>query len=446
MPGSYRGITLSSVIAKTLEIILLQRLYPALEERGFAYQKGIVLLQHLYDAGINGKCWRVIKNWYSQSTVRIRSNGLVSDPFVVGRGVKQGSVLSPSLFLIIIIVMIGHLRDKNYGTSLQGFFLGAAVHADDVRTVATNKHSVMNQASEINSFTQDNNLNLNTSKLEIIRISQVPKPTETLQIVHLSVTTSKSAKCLGVWWSESLSAKVSIAKNIAKARKAFFAFGSIGAFQGKLNPLSSSCVVETCVIPILLYGCEIWLLDSTCLSLLESFQCEIGRRILQLSKHHSNNVVRIGLHWPSVGTRILLRKLAFLGKLLSSSDDTMSTRVFTTLAIDNAYDNISVVQQCRMLEVQLGTNVVEQCLQDPDNAFSTFRSRKNMLLKQDFNKLLLSALNSPSAHVIASIASQISWRKLWDLALDRGVKGTYAVQGLLRELSRPLWQSALPCL
>ena len=48
-------------------------------------------------------------------------------------------------------------------------------------------------------------------------------------------------------------------------------------------------------------------------------------------------------------------------------------------------------------------------------------------------------LISPSAHVIASIASQISWRKLWDLALDRGVKGTYAVQGLLRELSRPLF-------
>ena len=126
-----------------------------------------------------------------------------------------------------------------------------------------------------------------------------------------------------------------------------------------------------------------------------------------------------------------------LCKILSSSEDTLSTRVFTTLASDNVY-NISVVQQCRMLEVQLGTNVVEQCLHDPDNALSTLRLRKNMLLKQDFNKLLLSALNSPSAHVIASIASQTSWRKLWDLALDRGVKGTYAVQCVLQELSRPL--------
>ena len=43
----------------------------------------------------------------------------------------------PPLFLIVINSLIGRLRDKNCGTSLQGFFLGAAVHADDVRTVAS---------------------------------------------------------------------------------------------------------------------------------------------------------------------------------------------------------------------------------------------------------------------------------------------------------------------
>ena len=46
-PGNYRGITLSSVIAKLFEIILLQRLSPLLEEAGVpdfaqtAYQKGL---------------------------------------------------------------------------------------------------------------------------------------------------------------------------------------------------------------------------------------------------------------------------------------------------------------------------------------------------------------------------------------------------------------------
>ncbi len=46
LPGSYRGITLSSVLSKVLEIALLQRLSPVLEDAGVpdfsqtAYQKG----------------------------------------------------------------------------------------------------------------------------------------------------------------------------------------------------------------------------------------------------------------------------------------------------------------------------------------------------------------------------------------------------------------------
>ena len=105
--SSYRGITLSSVLSKVLEIILLQRLSSHLEDQGFpdqlqtAYQKGIscmdaifatqetltnqlrdggqpylclfdiekafdsvelpILLQHLFNTGINGKFWRLIK-------------------------------------------------------------------------------------------------------------------------------------------------------------------------------------------------------------------------------------------------------------------------------------------------------------------------------------------------------------------------------------------------
>ena len=50
LPGNYRGITLSSVISKLFEIILLQRLTPVLEEAGVpdfaqsAYQKGLAIL------------------------------------------------------------------------------------------------------------------------------------------------------------------------------------------------------------------------------------------------------------------------------------------------------------------------------------------------------------------------------------------------------------------
>ena len=46
-----------------------------------------------------------------------------------------------------------------------------------------------------------------------------------------------AAKYLGFWWSWNLSAKTPVDEAVKKARRAFFIFGGMGAFQGDLNPL-----------------------------------------------------------------------------------------------------------------------------------------------------------------------------------------------------------------
>ena len=109
-PGSYRGITLSSVVSKVLETVLLNRLRMSFAEASIPhtnqspYSKGVscsdatfatqeviarylkggsrvfmclydlekafdsvdypVLFDRLSAAGINGKCWRLLRNWY----------------------------------------------------------------------------------------------------------------------------------------------------------------------------------------------------------------------------------------------------------------------------------------------------------------------------------------------------------------------------------------------
>ena len=49
---------------------------------------------------------------------------------------------------------------------------------------------------------------------------------------------------------------IAVDDNIQKARRAFFALGSTGLFQGRLNPLTARDLCETCVFPVLLFGCE----------------------------------------------------------------------------------------------------------------------------------------------------------------------------------------------
>ena len=54
-----------------------------------------VLLNRLYEAGVNGKTWRLLRSWYDGASCCVRCDGALSNSFKVERGVKQDSVLSP---------------------------------------------------------------------------------------------------------------------------------------------------------------------------------------------------------------------------------------------------------------------------------------------------------------------------------------------------------------
>ena len=160
---------------------------------------------------------------------------------------------------------------------------------------------------------------------------------------------------------------------------------------------------------------ETWILDSSSITKLERFQNEIGRRILQLPKHFSGKAVRLALQWPSMSTRVLVRKLAFLCKLLSDQSDVevISRDIFSSLASVDVY-SISIIQQCRMLESFLGTSVLARRLNEPSEARSILSNYKSHLITKDFELLLKHSLSHKTAKIVASVAKTTSWCRLWD--------------------------------
>ena len=73
----------------------------------------------------------------------------------------------------------------------------------------------------------------------------------------------------------------SMEENIRRAHKCFFQYGSLGAFQDGLSPLSTRSIIETCLIPILLSGSENWIVSGGILEQLESFLGELAKRALK---------------------------------------------------------------------------------------------------------------------------------------------------------------------
>ena len=133
LTSSYRGISLTTIVSKLFEQIMLNRYLPVLQDANIPYctqtayqaviscsdptgvmQEAIrsliqhcgtafqlfydlekafdsveycVLLDHLYKASISGKSWRIIKSFYDRPTCRVQLEGQLSKSFPLERGV-----------------------------------------------------------------------------------------------------------------------------------------------------------------------------------------------------------------------------------------------------------------------------------------------------------------------------------------------------------------------
>ena len=137
-------------------------------EKAFDSVEYVILLKHLYNKGVNGKCWRIIRSYYEQPMACVKVNESLSPEFTIERGVRQGSVLSPCLFLLLIDSLLKRLKEENAGVNLEGIYVGSLAHADDIRSLACNPQSGQQQARIINNFLSENFLQLNAEKCELV--------------------------------------------------------------------------------------------------------------------------------------------------------------------------------------------------------------------------------------------------------------------------------------
>ena len=86
----------------------------------------------LYQAGIKGKCWRIIRSWYSNMREMVYINGIYSRIYDLRQGTRQGGILSPWLFLVYINDLIYELENTCWSVFLYNKYFGSPMFADDL--------------------------------------------------------------------------------------------------------------------------------------------------------------------------------------------------------------------------------------------------------------------------------------------------------------------------
>ena len=113
----------------------IQKAYDTVWRNGLWYK--------LWDMGVKGKMWRVIKKMYGESKSMVFLEGERSEGFSVDQGVAQGCSLSPILFSIFINDLLKEVEHTELGIELNnGKRIGGLLFADDFVGVSDSKEDL----------------------------------------------------------------------------------------------------------------------------------------------------------------------------------------------------------------------------------------------------------------------------------------------------------------
>ena len=328
--------------------------------------------------------------------------------------------------------LLRRLQSQSIGISVNSTYAGGYLHADDIRTLASSSTTLEAQISMVTQFTEDNFLTLNASKCEIVVFDKAPTRTREESLGNV-IPVKETAKCLGYLWKQNLSSLPMIEDRIQKARKAYFQFGSIYAFQGSLSPVSTCSIVQWCVLPILLYGVENWIMSDESIKKLECFQGEIAKRILQMPKWYSNKVACTALGWNSIHSLCTIRKLRFLLRA-KTNEESICYRTFSAM-VDNI-EGLCLVRECREMEQRYKSNFTTQILDaiEHHEGKCILKEAEEFITQKDQE---LSLAEVSKYHHIHRISTEVGWRRLWDHAIDYGLPVVKSIKNLLRVMAHP---------
>ena len=305
----YRGITVGSALSKMYSMVLLHRLDDWAEKNGLracgqaGFRKGrgtvdnSVILQHIinkhkkmgkavytafvdfrkaYDCvrrevlweclkslGLHGHILESIMGMYTDVKLRVKTKGSLGEPFPSMLGVKQGDPLSPLLFGLLID-RFEQLIERvlpDVGVHVKDRVIRVLLYADDLVLTALSASDLQKMINVLHMFCLQSRMTVNIKKSEIVVFNS--RYCGRGGRVHMSyddqVLPLKSEFVyLGTLFSDSQGTCDAATRCLSKGRAAMYAMVRRCEALGLHNVHVRCRLFDSLVVPILLFGAEIW--------------------------------------------------------------------------------------------------------------------------------------------------------------------------------------------
>ena len=245
------------------------------------------LFELLLKKDIPGTVIRLLLDSYTRQYAYMRWNNCMSTPIKMENGVKQGGVLSPTLFCIYFDELLRRLRETDVGCHVGHMSYAAFGYADDLLLLSPSIHGLEILVKTSESFASEYGVTFNAKKTECICFSKNACPLQRqVKVNGQHVKWIDKVKYLGIILTNDMCDDADI-----RAKR--------GEFIGSVNRLNAQFRVVPDQIRIRLlqtyctawYGCQTWLLNTTSVKGMNIEWKKAVRRTLNLPRTTRNKLV-----------------------------------------------------------------------------------------------------------------------------------------------------------
>ena len=219
------------------------------------------LFQKLLDYNINGKFYDCLVNIYSNDIACIKISEYLTPTFIANQGVKQGCILSPTLFNIYLADLQAQVETSECDPVhiKEGSNMGCLIWADDLLLLSKSKTGLDNMLCALKNFSQKNGMTLNIKKTKVMTFNKNGRHIrENFFYGEERIETTRQYKYLGFLVTPSGEINSGLKDLKDRALRAFHKLKKKMGITFRKHPTTSIKLFRSLIEPILLYASDFW--------------------------------------------------------------------------------------------------------------------------------------------------------------------------------------------
>ena len=278
-----------------------------------------------FDCVDHNKLWKILKevgipdhltclwrNLYAGQDTTVRTGHGTTDWFQIGKGVRQGCILSPCLFNIYAEYI---MRNAQAGITIAERNINNLRYADDTTLMAESEEELKSLLMKVKEESEKAGLKLNIQKTKFVASGPITSwqiDGETVaDFIFLGSRITADGDC-----------SHEMKRRLLFGRKVITNLESILKSRDITLPTTVH-LVKTMVFPVVTYGCESWTIKRAECRRIEAFQLWCWRRLLRVpwtARRSNQSVLKEIRPECSLEGLMLKLKLQYFGHLMRRSD------------------------------------------------------------------------------------------------------------------------------